>query len=77
MMGKSALAEKMVSPVTLSIMYQIDQRISNAIYPLQYLIHSFGLSFHASLASLTLSLREKCIFSANFVHCAQDAAVVS
>ena len=70
-MGKSALAEKMVSPVTLSIMYQIDQRISNAIYPL----HSFGLSFHASLASLTLSLRENWIFSANFVHCAEDAVV--
>ena len=74
-MGKSALAEKMVSPVTLSIMYQIDQRISNAIYPLPH-IHSFGLSFHASLASLlTLSLRENWIFSANFVHCAQDAVV--
>ena len=71
-MGKSALAEKMVSPVTLSIMYQIDQRISNAIYPLP---HSFGLSFHASLAPLTLSLRENWIFSANFVHCAQDAVV--
>lgn len=73
-MGKSALAEKMVSPVTLSIMYQIDQRISNAIYPLPHSFIWFEFSCIARFAYFVIA-RENWIFSANFVHCAQDAVV--
>lgn len=54
-MGKSALAEKMVSPVTLSIMYQIDQRISNAIYPLPHSFIWFEFSCIARFAYFVIA----------------------
>ena len=64
-MGKSALAEKMVSPVTLSIMYQIDQRISNAIYPLPHSFIWFEFSCIARFAYFVIA-RENWIFFCQF-----------